>query len=137
MKTDIIIYAAIRTPDGTLLESWSQHDYVTHDDANGKLYMIDGGWAYARGSANGDEEDLYKYLDDEDHEYNRENVTWGTRGPKGDQPLTRVAVKDMSANHLQAVLDNVPSMHEWMRVLFNLELTYRHRRPSTEKENVS
>ena len=33
----------MRTPDGTILESKHRHDYVTHLDANGNEYMLDGG----------------------------------------------------------------------------------------------
>ena len=34
----------IKTPDGTILRSHSRHDYVTHVDANGHEYMVDGGY---------------------------------------------------------------------------------------------
>ena len=34
-----LIYNALRTPDGTIIESKSRHDYVTHTDANGKNYI--------------------------------------------------------------------------------------------------
>ena len=125
MKTDQIIYAGLRTPDGTVIESWSQHDFVQHVDANGLTYMIDGGWTYARHSANGDEVSLYKYLDDWDHDYNREHVTWGTRGPDGDQPLTRKRLMDMSAAHIKAVLVTQAHIHAWMRNLFEDELLFR------------
>ena len=53
----------MRTPDGTILESKHRHDYVTHLDANGKEYMLDGGLAYVRSSAYGDEEMLTVYDD--------------------------------------------------------------------------
>ena len=50
-----ILSNRMRTPDGTILESKHRHDYVTHLDANGREYMLDGGLDYVRGSANGDE----------------------------------------------------------------------------------
>ena len=74
-----IIYSAIRTPDGTVIESNDRHDYKEHIDANGKTYMIDGGNDYIRCSANGDEVFLTVYLEDS-HDRVREVMKWGTRG---------------------------------------------------------
>ena len=43
-----LIYNAIRTPDGTVLESRHKHDYQEYQDANGLEYMVDGAeWALA------------------------------------------------------------------------------------------
>jgi hypothetical protein len=99
-----ILSNRMRTPDGTVLYSVHRHDYVTHTDANGKEYMLDGGWDYVRRSVNGDEKLLTVWSDD-DHEVIREGVTWGTYGKDGDQPLKYVAIADMDTEHLQACLD--------------------------------
>jgi len=48
----ILIANRWRTPDGTLLESKHVHDYVSHDDANGDFYFVDGGHDYIRMSSN-------------------------------------------------------------------------------------
>lgn len=58
-----IVYNGMLTPDGTLLESLHRHDYVSHLDANGKLYVLDGGTDYIRCSQNGDEQFITIYDD--------------------------------------------------------------------------
>lgn len=40
------------TPDGTVLTSYSTHDYIQHTDKNGDTYFIDGGSDYIRMSVN-------------------------------------------------------------------------------------
>ena len=62
-----ILSNRMRTPDGTVLESKHRHDYVAYLDANGKEYMLDGGLAYVRSSANGDEEMLTVFAEPEYH----------------------------------------------------------------------
>lgn len=44
----MIVYRALITPDGTILHSRHRHDFVGHDDKNGKFYAIDGGLDYCR-----------------------------------------------------------------------------------------
>ena len=92
------------TPDGTMLESRHRHDYVTHLDANGKEYMLDGGLDYLRSSAHGDEKLLTVYQDDP-HEVIRDVVKWGTFGINGDEPLKYVTIADLDPYHLRAILD--------------------------------
>ena len=99
-----ILSNRMRTPDGTILESKHRHDYVTHLDANGKEYMLDGGLDYVRSSANGDEKFLTVEYDDP-HEVIRDAVKWGTYGKNGDEPLKYVAISDLDPYHLRAILD--------------------------------
>ena len=99
-----LIANAIRTPDGTVLESKSRHDYKEYIDANGKTYMIDGGLDYHRRSANGDEESLCLY-DNEPHETQARVLTWGSYGINGDQPIRWITIADMETDHLKAVLE--------------------------------
>lgn len=112
------------TPDGTILESLHRHDYVTHLDANGKEYMLDGGLDYVRSSANGDEQYLTVYHDDP-HEDIRGVVKWGTYGKNGDETLVHVTIADMSTQHLQACLDTVKTMRPSIYKVMQDEVEYR------------
>ena len=100
----MLLYNAMRTPDGTLLESLHRHDYREHQDANGETYTVDGGNAYMRRSVNkeaGEDLSLSTHMD---HELLRDKVVWGTYGIDGDQPLSYIKLKDMDTEHIQAVL---------------------------------
>lgn len=119
-----LVKNAIRTPDGTVLESRSRHDYRTHTDANGKTYMVDGGLDYVRCSAHKDQEWVGCYLED-GHEKVREALTWGTFGKNGDQPLRQVKLSEMSNAHIQACLDTQPRMYPQYRTAMENELEYR------------
>jgi hypothetical protein len=119
---------ALRTPDGTVIESTHRHDYVTYRDQNGNNYMIDGGLDYVRSSANGDEEHLAVYLED-GHEKVRNALTWGTYGINGDQPLKRVKLSDMNSDHIRAVLkDNEkrPTVYPSVVTAMQDELQFRN-----------
>lgn len=60
-----IVYNAIQTPDGTVLESTHRHDYVTYvDSIDGKEYMVDGGQDYLRRNT-GNYIELSLYHDDD------------------------------------------------------------------------
>ena len=121
-----ILSNRMRTPDGTILESRHRHDYVTHLDANGKEYMLDGGLDYVRRSISGGEQLLTVYHDDP-HEVIRDAVTWGTFGKNGDEPLKYVAVADMSTEHLQACLETQKAtMYPAMYSVMQDELEYRN-----------
>ena len=103
MSESKLILNALRTPDGTVIQSRHRHDYVTYTDANGKEYMVDGGLDYLRRSIHDDQIDLSEY-DDAPHERQRELLTWGTYGIKGDQPLQYKTIADMDTGHLEAVV---------------------------------
>jgi len=121
-----IVYNALRTPDGTLLESKYRHDCQFHLDENGKEYMIDGGLDYVRATAHGDEKLITITLDD-DHETVREYVQWGTYGPDGNQPLKLVRLKDMDTDHIKAVLETQGQIRPSLRTAMMSELDYRDR----------
>ena len=121
-----LVYNAIQTPDGTILVSRTRHDYVSHTDANGNTYAIDGGLDYQRTSLSGDIsliKDLSVYLED-GIEKCREVLQWGTRGKGGGEKFRWVILKDMTTEHIQACLDTQP-MHPHYIEAFKMELEYR------------
>ena len=121
-----LVRNSIITPDGTVLVSQHQHDFVIHEDKNGKKYGIDGGIS-GYGRLVGDMADCTdnRVYADDDFEIVREAMTWGTRGPDGDQPLTYVFLKDMESSHIQAILDTQRQVNADFRNLFEKELDYR------------
>ena len=121
-----LVYNAIRTPDGTVLESTHRHDYIVYQDKNGKEYMVDGGLEYIRRNVYDDApfEELSIFLEDGQDKV-REVVKWGTYGIDGNQPLTYILLKDMSIEHIRACLENVPRMHPAYKKAFQEELKLR------------
>ena len=121
-----ILRNVMRTPDGTVLHSLSRYDCRTHKDANGKIYMLDGGLDYVRCSCHGDAE-MLTLTSDDDHEIIRLLVTWGTFGKKGDKPYKQVKIADMSSEHLQACLDTQKAtMRPALYKVMQDELEYRN-----------
>lgn len=128
-----LIRNAIRTPDGTVLESHHRHDYKTHSDRiTGEEYMVDGGLAYVRCSVNNvPAEDLSVYWDDivpdcpKSIQIARKVFKWGTRGKNGDQPLVYKPLNTLDTDHIKAILETQHHIADWMRNLFERELEYR------------
>ena len=122
-----LIYNAIQTPDGTILESTHRHDFKQYEDANGWVYMVDGGLDYARRSVNKNAPatELSVYSTDPFSEV-REVPIWGTYGKLGEQPLKQVSLEDMSTDHLKACLTTQPTMSPHIRELMQTELEYRN-----------
>jgi hypothetical protein len=95
-----IVYNALQTPDGTIIESTHRHDYIEYKDKNGKIYVIDGGLDYVRCSSHGDEKLLTKYAD-QPHEQIRDYAFRTGYGYR----LTRI--KDMDDDHLEGAIEYV------------------------------
>lgn len=95
-----------KTPDGTILQSKHRHDYVSHEDANGKVYAIDGGiGGYTRIIGDiSDLENLSLYSDDPFEEI-REHFSRGGYGKNGDEPLQWTVLKDMSDEYLGGIIE--------------------------------
>lgn len=104
---ETIVRNSMITPDGTELNSRGRHDYVSHTDENGDVYITDGGRSYLRRSINdkpATDTSVYLY---HGHERVREAYDWGTYGINGDQPLEYKLLKDMNDGHIQALIDQI------------------------------
>lgn len=116
----------IRTPDGTILTSRGVHDYQEYTDKNGRIYMVDGGNSYLRRNIHAayPHEELSLYSTDP-FERIREEFKWGTRGKGGDQPLEWVKLKDLSTDHIKAIISTQYQIPEEMVEVFRKELKTR------------
>lgn len=121
-----ILSNRIKTPDGTILQSFNRHDYKTYDDANGQTYMVDGGLDYLRRTLNPDAPatDMTVY-DTDTHDVIREAFCWGTRGPLGGQPLKYVPLCNLDETHIQAILATQTQIPDYIRNQFVNELEFR------------
>lgn len=120
----MLLCNAIQTPDGTVLESHHRHDFVKHTDKNGKDYFIDGGLAYCKRSYNGDEV-FVGCCTDSPFEEIREKFKWGTRGKTGDEPLRYIQLKDLTTDHIKAILETQLHIPDAIIEVFEKELAYR------------
>ena len=127
---DRLLRNAIQTPDGTILESRTRHDYKEYRDANGWVYMVDGGLDYVRRSVNKHEPEIDLSIEEGDMSHGElcELVTWGTFGKDGNQPLSYITISDMETEHLQAVVDTQTSMYLQIKDLMITELLLRKMR---------
>ena len=122
----MLIYNAIRTPDGTIIESTHRHDYVTHfDTLKNRKYVIDGGLDYCRRSNWGDEEVLSIDYESATPEMRSSLLKWGTRGPLGDQPLKRISIMSMDTDHIEMCLLTQSHMRPEYRETMEWELDHR------------
>ena len=123
-----ILRNAICTPDCTVLESKYRHDCKTHtDEVSGEMYMVDGGLDYIKRSVNSVPADDWSVTSKDDFEVVREVFTWGSYGKDGKQPRTEVKLKDMTTEHIQAILDTQRHIYGTVvEQLFKQELLYRN-----------
>lgn len=122
----ILVANRIRTPDGTIVQSFHRHDYKVHVDKNGFEYMVDGGLDYLRRSVNpGDPAEEISVWTDDPFEKIREAFHWGTRGKDGKQPLVWKPLKDLDTDHIQAILETQQQVPDHMVEIFKEELNWR------------
>ena len=99
-----LVRNSIITPDGTVLISKTKNDYVSHLDKNGNSYAIDGGLHFFKIFATKDDyTPNYIYIKD-NIKIVREVLSWGTYGKNGDEPYKEVLLKDMTLEHIKAIL---------------------------------
>jgi len=121
-----LVYNAIKTPDGTVLESSHRHDYQVYTDTvSGETYMIDGGLDYQRGSVNKIPAEILSVYIEDGIEKVREVLSWGTYGITGTEPLHHLVLKDMETDHIENILATQRRIHPNYRDAFNMELEYR------------
>lgn len=139
-----LVYNAIQTPDGTILESIHRHDYKTYKDTlTNNEYMIDGGGDYQRMSMNGDEINLAVYSD-EPFEKVREvafRLGYGKPGSEDYGTLRLTRFKNMDDEYLQESIKYVERKHHnsLESIHFQLlkkELQYRLDNNITVKETI-
>ena len=128
MEDKRIILNQIMTPDGTILQSFHRHDYVTYTDKNGLEYMVDGGPEYLRRNVHSTPLTLIRKIkkfllgligktlkdplayteltiyEDAPFEVIREHFHRGGRGKDGRQPLTWVPMSKMNNAWLEACI---------------------------------
>ena len=128
VKPVYVLRNAIMTPDKTILRSYSRWDYVPHmDKVSGELYFVDSGTGhYRRRSVN-----VVPYVDmtvttADAFELQREAFVWGTYGKDGTSAKKYVVLKDMSDDHIRAILETQISIQgTYVEELFKNELEYR------------
>ena len=125
----IILRNAIQTPDGTVIESFHSHDYVSHTDANGGHYAVDGGRDYLRRSGNMDYKNLSVAVEEDEpynHQVVREAMSWGaTRKKMSGSYTDYIRLKDLESDHIQAILDTQDHIHPFYKKAMEAELEWR------------
>ena len=123
--SELIFRNSIVTPDGTELISQHRHDYVLYMDANGQSFGIDGGNDYLRRTQDavlfGKDTSITSNSPIEDI---RGFFSWGTYGKDGKSPYKRVLLKDMSNNHILAIIETQKT-HDLLKEVFYRELDFR------------
>ena len=105
-------------PDGEILQSKYRHDCVFHQCIlTQSQCMVDGGIeGYIRLSGPLRDDCVYS---DDPHEKKREAFMWGSRSGW-------VTPAEMTAEHIQAVLDTQSHIPEYIREMFEDEIEYRN-----------
>ena len=122
-----LLVNALRTPDGTYLESKGQHDYKSYlDTKTGCVYFVDGGLDYSRGTYSAEGVEDLRIYDLDDIELIREHFRWGTRGKCGTKPVEYILLKDMSDGHIINIIKTQSQLSMRIFNVFIDEHQYRY-----------
>lgn len=114
------------TPDGTVLECAHRHDYQSHKDANGEVYMLDGLGYYVRTSVNKVPMTLITVTTDDDFEVVRDTFKWRSYGKMGNEGPFITKLKDLETDHIEAILETQENLKNTpIEKMFLQELDYR------------
>jgi hypothetical protein len=135
MKPKKMLANRIITPDGTMLQSFSRHNFVKYTDDNGKEYAVDGGLDYQRTFWHEDapHTDACVYNTDP-HELIRQAFCWGSYGKDGKQPIQWKPVETMTDEHIKAILETQHHISDHIRGVFEKEQEFRHDHNITIKD---
>lgn len=132
---EVLFKNSIITPDGTILVSSHVHDYVCHIDKNGHKYCVDGGNEYRRRvCSNLPDYKENSITSESDIEQIREVFKWGTYGKSGDESKTYKLLKELSDDHVKAIIKTQTHLSDIVQQFFKKELSFRKRNKITIKD---
>ena len=113
------------TKDGTVLISRTQHDFQSHfDTVDQREVFLDGGVGPTI-RVSGDLLNMCLYDKDEDHHEVRELYLWTSYGVDGKQPPKTQPIKDLTTEHIAAILKTQTHLPEYVLNMFQREIVYR------------
>lgn len=126
--TDQLLVNKIICPDGTELHSKHRRDYKEHEQDDGRIYFIDGGFDYQRIGFSDTEFTNHTYYVGDDHSKIREHFTWISRLDKDENPIEPVErkLKDLTDGHINALVGWTKEDYpKYINDLFIAEKEYR------------
>lgn len=125
-----VLVNMIKCPDGTVLQSVYGHDFVMHNQEDGRSYNVDGGLhSLDRGFSDEEYEELSLFVGDP-HEKVREHFTWISVLDEGGYQLQEpkfIKLKDITDNHLEALVEFTKEDYPpYINDLFVTETEYRN-----------
>lgn len=117
-----LIATRLQTPDGTIISSGNTNLTVSHEDKNGRIYTV------CKAYQGTSKLTIYS---DAGHDIIREHISWGTFGIEGDERLHFIILKNMTTDHIEAVLKTQRLSRTYKSALVN-ELEYRSAEPKPE-----